>query len=93
MYHRELALLLSGVGHRYCRKRVVLGIVVGSTAVVVVILTFPSCLKKSSGGFVEVEVLIAGEAWTVTDTQPGKLLFVQKIRAYESTGQVTFIVR
>ena len=88
MYHRESGLLLSGVGHRYCRKRIVLG-----TAVVVVILTFPPCLKKKSSGGCEVEVLLAGEAWTVTDTQPGKLLFVQKIRAYESTGQVTFIVR
>ena len=39
MYHRELVLLLSGVGHRYCRKRIVLGIVVGSVVVVVVILT------------------------------------------------------
>ena len=73
MYHRELVLLLSGVGHRYCRKRVVLGIVVGSTAVVVVILTFPPCLKKKVPGVVEVEVLLAGEAWTVTDTQLVKL--------------------
>ena len=73
MYHRELVLLLSGAGHRYCRKRVVLGIVVGSTVVVVVILTFPPCLKKKLRGAVEVEVLLAGEAWTVTDTQPVKL--------------------
>ena len=73
MYHREVALLLSGVGHRFCRKRVVLDIVVGSIAVVVVILTFPACLKKKLQGYFEGEVLIAGETWTVTDTQLVKL--------------------
>ena len=49
MYHRELVLLLSGAGYRYCQKSVVMDTRVGSTAVEVAILTFPPCLKKSSG--------------------------------------------
>ena len=50
----------------------------GIVVVVVVILTFPPCLKKLDPGGCEGEVLLASEAWTVTDTQPRKTVNVQK---------------
>ena len=73
-----LVLLVSGAGHRYCQKRIVLVIRGGSTAVVVVNPYIPTLFEKKFRGAVEVEVLFASEAWTVTDTQHVKLCTYRK---------------